>query len=173
MMFDVKTTDAAGDSCITTCAIDVATGICVDWSNLLWDDAAVSGTIPPDTFTPSNATGDTFTFSTAVAQSSNAANITYNGPACNCNLHITIATSGDLTQIIGMVFMTKMAPPFNQLFYVDFRIGNPNYYAAGTYDIPFTLPDSGGTPYSLNLSCVAFLVSPTMTIDVTGKFSTV
>jgi hypothetical protein len=65
--------------------------------------------------------------------------------ACNANLHVVLTKSGDLTAICGGVNVFNPGPggPAFAFFW------DASAHAAGTYDIPFTLPTNGGVPYTV------------------------
>jgi len=128
--------------------ITVSPGICVDWSTLsAFANRPGSPTvIPPGSLGNGHPGATTWTqFATAgvggVQWQTLFATLTYDGPACNCNLElITNTFSG--------------AAPFGQVI-----IGNPgvllNVVTAGlgTTNNPFALPDSLGVPYTVEVEC--------------------
>jgi hypothetical protein len=76
--------------------------------------------------------------------------LTYNGPAANCNLHLVLAKIGALSpgaapavsvSIVDST-CTVLSSPLNLVL-------DPAVYYNGTFDFPFTIPDTGGSPITL------------------------
>ena len=101
-------------------------------------------------FTPDNATGDEFVAiagapsppgDTAFASSVSAVITGYNGPACNCNLHLDFIKIGSP---VGSITIT-----YGPSFLVALSIPLLGSLVTGAYDYPFSIPSSGGTPYNI------------------------
>lgn len=156
--FVVQITDAEGKVCTQTCTVLIAASDCPDWANLLWgvktENHVGAGS---SFFSPSSAASASFnTWSnspngiTDTASAINSATLAYNGPLCHCNLHIECTKIGPAAQLCGTVTILLGAIPGMS---VDFNI-----VAAGTYDFPFDIPDTGGFPATINVS--AFTQAP-------------
>lgn len=119
---------------------------CVDWTQLLWNvpfiSSANAGT---STFTPSGTTGAVFdaestcpdSFAGDQGSNQGVATLIYNNAGCNCNLHLVLTLGADQTHECGQVLIGTT--PGGNLVTVNF-----NSHAAGTFDFPFTLPDTLG-----------------------------
>lgn len=169
--FTVSVTTATGLTCSKDFTITINSAA-LDFANLAWQNAFVgSGGTGTASFTPSLANGATFHGSvsrTLILDSGacqNVATITYNGPALACNLHIVLNRSG-IGTITGIVTWSQ-AP----LTLFD-NTGNPS----GTYDIPFTIQDTGGVPvvvqFTVTMQISAQPDFPN-SIDMVGTFSVV
>lgn len=136
--FDVTLTDANGGECVQTCSISVVTA-CADWTQLAWQVASQTN----GSFSPSNTTGDSFSV-VVLAGVSNVGNqglITYNGTGCNCNIHLVYA-GGVIPGTGNCIVSAMQVAPFIALnCWVGFT---PR--ASGTYDVLFSLPNTGGVP---------------------------
>ena len=135
-------------TCFKPFTIEVVTSICVDWTTLsAFAQRPLSPIqIPPGSIGNGHPGAMTWTqFATAgvggVQWQTMFATLSYNGPACNCNLQLdTLTYSG--------------AAPFGQII-----IGNPGVVlnvvtaGVGTTNSPFTLPDSLGVPYTVEVEC--------------------
>lgn len=133
---------AAMESGDLTCAmVD-----CPQWETLVWtqgETQAGSGVVinvcTGANFDVEVARTVVFGVATAFAQSS----IVYNGPGCNCNLHVTSIHSGNAfgsVQIVGTGTLVDHAIP-------------PD--AAGAYDLPFSIPDTLGADLTINITVQA------------------
>lgn len=87
--------------------------------------------------------------------------ILYSGSGCDCNLHVEITkdpgiTLGGLTLFVNAVIVASY--PLNTT-------------AAGVYDFPFTLPDTGGGNISIDIICG--VQDLTLSSSITGILSNV
>jgi hypothetical protein len=132
--------------------VTVATD-CPDWSALVWG--------PPTIFTEGSgagalvfAGGDTvimncqspLTGANEDASVDVDGTVTYNGPGCNCNLHIQLVFNGNpgVGDVGANVLITSDETGF--IFLVDAAaLGN------GTFDVPFTIPDTVGIDFHLHV----------------------
>lgn len=109
---------------------------CVDWTQLSWGVASqLNGT-----FSPSSSLSDSFsaTVSSDPHSVANIGLVTYNGPACNCNLHITYVGGIPANGGNCWVGISRVAPFLSLLCWAQ----PPK--APGTYDTPFVIPDTLG-----------------------------
>lgn len=178
--FDVVLTDANGGECTQTVSISVSS-LCPDWENDLVWPVAGGGTTGAGTrsFTPSGVTGgDNFVASVSATtippDGASAFNfgggiwgyLPYSGPACNCNLHLIFSkvgsVAGQITIVEEKTSLAVLSVPFNTT-------------ANGTYDFPFSVPDSAGTPYHIRVEITLQVTggSGPKSISVDGTFSNV
>jgi hypothetical protein len=153
-LFTVRMTDADNGTCAAPLSLLIvpAPSTKPDWTQLFWtlSDFKHLGT-GSVTAIPVNSASDSFNLSAAVptfpsAGASVADNgaLTYNGPACNCNVHVTLSRTGNDIYSFGYIrvyvnFVLVLSADFNPL-------------GAGVYDYPFTLPDTGGVPAAIQFS---------------------
>jgi hypothetical protein len=122
----------------------------LDWTQLSWGqngfpDVYQSG-VGVVSFTPLNSMSNQFENDCSSvddvansAYSENQATISYTGPAKNCNLHLVVSGSPDATAFRwGTIFVSDNSGNLLGLNLVGL--------ANGTYDYPFTIPDTGGNP---------------------------
>jgi hypothetical protein len=112
-------------------------------------------------FTPITGLSNSFTAFADVpdcmndqAYAANGAMLTYNGPAANCNLRLDLfkiggsgrLTNGGVAVRVAIVdsTCTVLSIPLN--LFLD-----PAVYYTGTFDFPFTIPDTGGSPITISL----------------------
>lgn len=174
----VNITDAGGRVCTQGFTLAVTGAACVNWANLLWGVPFI-GTFGAGTasFSPNSVASASFdgivdapvTFfpnpDQAVYQ--NLASVVYNGPACNCNLHLVTTTIGPVGNLCANIIVG------GGILSVDL-----NNVAAGTYDYPFTIPDTGGVPATINITANSSIPcindpGPHLQLHVVGTFSNV
>ena len=152
---------------------------CPDWAHLLWQTPAYftqDGGFA--SFTPDSVEGAVFNGIvqvTGVFESQAAANnigeISYNGPGCQCKLHVDLTNplpgaAGFNSAILRVTDETVFA------FLVDIDVIND---ASGGYDYLFVLPDTGGVPHTIRVTVQLaryYLAGATNTI-VQGTLSNV
>lgn len=142
---------AFGDTAIASGNLECLTA-CADWSTLTWGTplVLVVGSAVAS-FIPDSIASDSFSSSSSApnplggdaALGYNVATLSYNGAACNCNLHVDLTNSGDTTCTCAQInidWVTGTA--FNDLYGL----------ATGSYDFPFSLPDTGGSPITVTVT---------------------
>lgn len=150
--FTVAVEDSVTGVCLKNFSLEVAATPCPDWTTLLWGFhfggayLATTGSATAS-FTPDHTASDSF--DTVVTQpvpntpeggsAENRGYLMYNGSGCNCNLHIVSDQTG--------------YPPNNhadvecQFDGIFIIIQNLNSLpGVNTFDLPFSLPDTGGVP---------------------------
>lgn len=154
-------------TCEKTFVIPAAPLDCPDWTTLLWSVAVLFGGA---SFSPDSATGDTFDFfiDTNAAQAVNTATIDYKGAGCNCNLHLIISLNTLAENPVCTITVAQLVP-----FSTILCVGGAGPLAAGTYDIPFSLPDTMGATQTFQIQAGITHGAPSYSIDVNGKFSNV
>ncbi len=153
--FTIKVT--SGAQCCTK-AFDlevVAAGDCPDWNaELLWGVATMNdqGT-SVSLMLPSSVTSNNpsiFINCPAINPSQsddfNTATLNYNGTGCNCNCNIGIANSGG---VIGAGTISIVSDISGLLLNETWAV-----LGVGTFDIPFTIPDTGGFPSVITVTMV-------------------
>jgi hypothetical protein len=155
---------------------------CAAWDTMVWDaesgGAGGAGTFNglwfQNTFhavvsSPDASVGDFAALSNTTLP---PLGLIYNGPGCNCNLHIEFTRVGNLTNLGGSGVLIQIIPPGTTL--VNFPVTS----ASGSYDIPFSLPDTLGA--DINLFVIVALQSgvdpgdPTLSsLDVEGTITNV
>lgn len=180
--FRVRAINSAGEGAPSNIVSWSAPGL--DWTQLLWGqdgfpEIQVYGT-GSVVLTPNTGASDSeilafdvegFDDFGNVAQQ--VATLAYNGPAINCKLTLNIS-GGATTDIQGQIRVGTGAifGPDDGSFVNQLLPGLAN----GTYDYPFTIPDTGGSPVSL---LVWIQVNPPSDISapysftVTASFSNV
>lgn len=153
--------------CVKQFTIPQAALDCPDWSTLLWDSAILFGIA---TFTPSSSAGAAFSLSIDAdpAQAFNTATIEYNGGGCNCNLHFEVSGNTLAENPVCTVTVAQVSP-YTPLLCV----GGAGPLAVGIYDIPFTLPDTLGSPLTFQVSVGITHAAPSYDIALGGLFSNV
>lgn len=131
-----------------------------DWANLVWSQSSGQ-----NSFTP-GFSGDHWSCSAHTDIGFFVVNgaiwngqMTYNGPAVSANLHVTWLGTG--TTASGYVQVS--APGF--VLSEQFAINPIFEHAFGTYDFPFTIPDTAG-------GLVLITVQVNWQITGTGPFNT-
>jgi len=133
----------------------VAAGDCPDWNaELLWDVATMNdqGT-SVSLMLPSSVTSNNpsiFINCPAINPSQsddfNTATLNYNGTGCNCNCNIGIANSGGA---VGAGTISIVSDISGLLLNETWAV-----LGVGTFDIPFTIPDTGGFPSVITVTMV-------------------
>lgn len=124
---------------------------CADWTTLVWG--------PPNetTFgigtTTVNAVQNKVTVlscgspggdaDTAIADITGS--LTYNGPGCNCNLHIDMTANGNTNFVNGGVQISTVE---GGVILVGTQFST---FGAVSIDQPFSLPDTGGLPFTVQV----------------------
>jgi len=140
----------------------------LDWTQLSWGqngfpDVYNSG-VGTSSFTPLNSLGNEFTNDcstvddpTNTAYSENQATVAYTGGALNCNLHLVVSGTSNAA---GFRYgtLTVVSAFAGHLININFAIYAVGGMLNGTYDFPFTIPDTGGN-------------ADTITVDVTQIFT--
>jgi hypothetical protein len=190
--FNVTVSDASGCSFTQTITVTIngPPAICPDWTQLLWQVPLVQG-INGGTasFSPDSVVSDNFSAMVdspaggsvvfpIQGDAQNFATLDYNGPGCNCNLHLHVSNvSGLLPEadvtitfnlfVIGMASVMSAGPIPPDIFpLVD-----------GDYDWPFTVPSTGGATQSFNIEVLvrsnpSGIACPTLEhLEITGTFS--
>lgn len=152
--FTVSLTNADGVECQKELSIEIdPTSTCPDWDQLLWgnDNITHSGDSSAVFHFP-NTHADTVDSNVTCPTSGSSGlncvgSLVYNGPGCSCNIEI-------LFQVIGSwntsdAVQVTLGPPFSSLI-VDFQ--GILHQAGGTFNIPFSLPDTLGNPLTINVS---------------------
>jgi hypothetical protein len=125
----------------------------LDWDNLVWGPINIYQHTPTGTLSGASfsvqASGDGGGGTNDTADCTGT--LLYNGPAANCNLHVnatnmisavpggaifSIGVQSDVTWVLSET--CKQLPTFGT-------------HAPGTYDFPFTVPDTGGVPASITV----------------------
>lgn len=153
--------------------------VCPDWVHLLWNAPAYftqDGGFA--SFTPDSIEGAVFNGDVQVngvfesqAAANNIGEISYNGPGCQCNLHVDLTNplpgaAGFNSAIIRITDETVFA------ILLDLDVIND---ASGPYDYLFVLPDTGGIPHTIRVTVQLaryYLAGATNTI-VQGTLSNV
>lgn len=152
--FTISVSDNFGHTCSQQFIMDVVVAACPDWATTLWPVPIISvGGFGAAVFVPNSAPGATFTGSViAPDTTTDSASLTvqygtitgYNGPACNCNLHIVISfKAGSPVAGVNITYGPMSIPALS--------LPNLGLLADGSYDYPFSLPAAGGTPYDIHV----------------------
>jgi hypothetical protein len=96
---------------------------------------------------------------------------------CNINVHIVLHKQGDIPTLCGGVAIFNPGPG-GPAFSFNW---DPSAHAAGTYDVPLTLPANGGVPYTLIVDvgviaggvCAAPSVATQTEIELEATFTNV
>jgi hypothetical protein len=150
--------DAKGHKCQKDVSIVVNSGVSCDvFSNLVWTENYQVGTSTGLFTGPSwSATSSgtcTADDSGAFGGGSYTGLGTYNGPASNCNLHVTA---------IGTAGVDPGASYFNvDIYFGGLLVGHAYisidvtiFLGPGTYDIPFNMPDTGGVDVAVEVDVI-------------------
>lgn len=135
----------------TTCQLGIPLTVvhgCVQWQDAEWLSPPYGSAIGAGSFSAVFGTGvvPTTFFVQAISPAgapdtadagANTPGLTYNGPACDCVCHFVVSATGvPVTQYSWVVaIQTTLGILVNKQSGVD---------AEGTYDIQFTIPDTGG-----------------------------
>jgi hypothetical protein len=129
----------------------------LNWSNLLWDAdwfrLLSPGGLPWNpqygetaSFVPQGSASNTFTIQATVPEAlggvlaEQQGHLSYNGPAVNCNLHYTLSGSTSLDEGDDVQMVITGTGGLSSLHIeLDLDVAHP-----GTFDFPFTIPDTGG-----------------------------
>lgn len=145
---------------------------CPDWDSINWDAPAYTtfGTGTADIQVIPASTWDMEVFAAAFnpdfGQVILNGSIPYNGSGCSCNLHITIANTG----VVGagwIAITSSLNGLLIQPLWSDLGVG--------TWDVPFSIPDTMGVDDTLTLQIIGQKVwdSTPGTMDVSGEISNV
>lgn len=119
---------------------------CPDWNaELLWGIASVTDQgLSVSLFIPNGVTSNNPSFfincpAVNPSQSTlfNTGTLSYTGTGCNCNLHIDIVDPG----VVGAGWISIDSDISGNLTFNQWAVLGP-----GSFDIPFTIPDTGGNP---------------------------
>lgn len=123
-------------TCEKQLSIEVIGVSCVNWENLDWGTATTFN----GSFTPSETTGSQFNLqlNNGVSQAFNIGTVEYNGPGCDCNIEITITGQALDNDFICKVSVDRVSP------FVSLMCFGSSGAAAGVYNAPFSMPDTGG-----------------------------
>lgn len=149
-----------------TLHVEPATG-CVDWAQLSWPDPVnptwpFQSTVPPGTasLTPNvPSLSSVFSWNVSNGDGFGAGGVasggllTYNGPACNCNLAYSITNTGD--PLAGLSAHNVTITVVGVAVVVNLLI-KPLGVGTHVANIPFTIPDTLGVPRTVT---VQFAVS--------------
>lgn len=130
--------------------IEVSTP-CADWLTLVWG--------PPNETTFGAGTTTVFAIQNKVtvlscgspggdadtAMADITGSLTYNGPGCNCNLHLEMTANGNTNFVNGGVQISTVEGGII-LFANQFST-----FGAIIIDQPFSLPDTGGLPFTVQV----------------------
>jgi hypothetical protein len=149
--FTISVTNGT-NSCEKEFEIEVAAASeCPDWTLIPWDNPQENaGTGATASFTPQFSNSDSFVSAVGVtdisggATSANDGDITYNGPGCNCNLHLDVVRSG--ASALGSIVISSSHGLF---FFVQ---ANVDYPTTGSYDFPFSVGDTMGAPATITVT---------------------
>ena len=151
----VGITDAKGHKCQKDVSIVVNSGVSCDvFSNLVWTENYQVGTSTGLFTGPSwSATSS----GTCTADDSgdfggewHTANGTYNGPAANCNLHITASGTAGIDPGASFINVNIYFDGV-EVSHAYINIDQTIFLGPGTYDIPFSIPDTGGIDKSVKI----------------------
>lgn len=157
------------DTCEKEFTLDFAAA-CPDWSLIPWDNPNVSATGGASaSFTPISSPSDTFESDTSIggiesAVADNEGTFQYNGPGCNCNLHIEASITGSNLWVSFVVLQDG-----------NFRL-NDIVSTGGSYDFPFTITDTGGSPHDIRVvvgNSMDWTNGTPASRSVTGQFTNV
>jgi hypothetical protein len=154
--FMVKFTDAEGGTCQQDMSITIAPIVsgCSVFSNLVWTQNLL---IAPATEVFSGGDGTVSSSGTCtnddsaiIGHGSYIGNGTYNGPASNCNLHIVASGTAGVdpgASYLNVEIYFDGASVAHAYIYIDVTI----FLGPGTYDIPFSMPDTGGVDVAVEV----------------------
>lgn len=146
--FGVTVTDSLGEICTKDFTLDINEGACPNWATLAWGVPTITLVgAGSGAFVPSSAAADNFNANAQAPNGSvdsslvqNTGTLTFNGGPCACNLHIVVAfIAGLQANLLGTVAIPEIG------FSANF-----NVLGAGTFDLPFIFPDTGGVPLTIN-----------------------
>ena len=152
MNFDIAITDAEGAVCVQTVSMAVVAG-CDVFSNLVWSEIFTTGNAAGLFTGPSwslvssgTCTNDD---SALISDGHYQAVGTYNGPAANCNLHLTGFGGGPIG--LGGASHHDVTITFDGSTIISNGIEiEPTFFLGpGAYDLPFNIPDTGGISKSV------------------------
>jgi len=171
--FTIQVVNGLGNVCEKAFELEVeAAGGCPDWSLIPWDMDG-SGGVGGGTgsFTPNNVPSDSFSGVCAAlvpfsnGTSYNEGTFVYNGPGCNCNLHL---------EVIETVTTFQFANNF-EVFFNGGLVMAQSSVSNGVYDFPFVIPDTGGLNANIRVTCFMncnFGGGPgAVTINFSGTYS--
>lgn len=156
------------EGCVKNMSLNVTGSTCPNWDDLLWGTATLSA---GDTFTPQNTTSASFTGSATNALGiwKQTATLDYNSSGCNCNLEVTLTNIWG-TDSLGCFEVEIVGGPI--LIYIQ---RPANSQPAGTYDFPFSLPDTAGLTKTIKFTFwgSSLKFDSTLPITASGTFSNV
>jgi hypothetical protein len=161
--FTLGVTEAGtGQTCTAEFGMTVAAPAGIDWNGLVWSGPTFTQGVV--TFSASGALFSvTASGGPAPANVNNMVGVvTYNGPACNCNLHVDWSPVGSGSDHWGIAVRDS-----NFNFYVNQSLSSGN--ASGGYDFPFNLPDSTSIPLSLTVSWSASIPNGGSAVSFSGN----
>jgi hypothetical protein len=142
-------------NCSKTFTLEVRAG-CADWLSVTWpaESSSASGTgfwvttWSANTFSAEAVSPNGITSQARASNDSNA--LVYNGPGCNCNLHVDVSSVGLPTVLAGVTAQVIKLEGLVALAGFTYPAGGQP--ADGSYDYPFALPDTLGSDIHLILS---------------------
>lgn len=153
-----------------------------DWDNLKWTNPNASAA-PGSSATVDPSANPKFQANFSVtadapdnaivpaAAALNMGTLRYSGPTVHCNLHLVFSKSGSNSNICGGV--TVNVDGFPVINFV------PSANASGTYDLPFTIGDTGSGCANVNVTaaaqvpCGGFAPDNVYSVHIAGVFSNV